>query len=48
MISEDIYASKIIDKRLKTIWAIHGNQFIVDNSTDLNGKINRVFSEIIK
>lgn len=45
---EDIYASKIIDKRLKNIWAIHGNQYIVDNSTDLNGKINRVFSEIVK
>lgn len=45
---EDIYASKIIDKRLKDIWGIHENQHIVDNSTDLNGKINKVLSEIIK
>lgn len=45
---EDIYASKIIDKRLKDIWGIHENQHIVDNSTDLNGKINKILSEIIK
>lgn len=45
---EDIGASKMIDRKLQNIWAIHSNQYIVDNSTDLNGKVNKVFTEIIK
>lgn len=45
---ENIEASKIIDKRLQDIWSKHPNRVIIDNSTPLDKKIERVFTEMTR
>jgi hypothetical protein len=41
-------AARIVDKRLRLAWSSHRRHVVVDNSTDFNGKVNRVTQAVLK
>lgn len=44
---EPIEEARMLDKKTKTAWEVHPHLRIIDNSTDFEGKINRLLDEIL-